>query len=342
MTSNLRRNGRQQACEPCRKQKVSCDHTTPHCGRCIRKGIASICIYHPAPMTRGPATSKYSSGIYSRKPNGPEQPQGPNIATSRPEASRVAHQQPRPTHNSNLVSRSPASHTTSAGRSSEGDAPAPRPTKYYGPTSFSSIFTENDLLDANDNRGRVTSPRALNEGLLGPNSPSSLTVRMNQVIAALWHMPSQSICESFLSQFESQYHVLMNAVMIEHAVAGLWSLFGDHLSAPRSSEKLSAIAETMFNNEEKALPPSPDNGTEWLNTFTGENLRFETMALVFCFFGFAYHTLLDGDYRFTLSESCGRDRKEAGSKMKECADICLKMVRNKFSSHVLENLWQIF
>lgn len=327
MSSNLRRNGKQQACEPCRKQKVSCDHTTPHCGRCVRKGIAPMCIYHPAPMTRGP-TSKYSSGIYSRK----EQPQSPNIAP--PEPSRVS-QQPPMAQSSSFMNRSPVSYTTSAGRRLEGEASAARPTKYYGPMSFSSIFTENDLLDADDDRRRVTSPWALSEGLLGPNSPSSPTVRMNQVIAALWHMPSKSICDSFLSQFDPQYHVLMNSVMIERAVAGLWSVFGDQLSAPRSSEKLSAIAEAMFNNEERALPLSPDDGTEWLNTFTGDNLRFETMALVFCFFGFAYHTLLDGDYRFSLPESCGRDRKEAGSKMKECADICLKMVRNNLF-HILQ------
>lgn len=40
------------ACEPCRKAKVSCDHTLPNCARCRRRGITSKCVYLAAPMTR--------------------------------------------------------------------------------------------------------------------------------------------------------------------------------------------------------------------------------------------------------------------------------------------------
>ncbi|RMZ89959.1 hypothetical protein DV736_g2799, partial [Chaetothyriales sp. CBS 134916] len=46
----LRRNGKPPSCEPCRKSKYSCDHMTPVCDRCQRRGIASKCLYHPAPM----------------------------------------------------------------------------------------------------------------------------------------------------------------------------------------------------------------------------------------------------------------------------------------------------
>ena len=48
-----RRNGKKQACEPCRKGKLGCDHGAPFCGRCVRRKTTSKCIYHPAPMTRG-------------------------------------------------------------------------------------------------------------------------------------------------------------------------------------------------------------------------------------------------------------------------------------------------
>ena len=47
-----RRNGKKQACEPCRKGKLACDHGAPHCGRCLRRKTTTRCIYHPAPMTR--------------------------------------------------------------------------------------------------------------------------------------------------------------------------------------------------------------------------------------------------------------------------------------------------
>jgi len=45
-----RRNGQLSSCEPCRTSKLRCDHTSPVCGRCQRRGLR--CTYHPAPLTR--------------------------------------------------------------------------------------------------------------------------------------------------------------------------------------------------------------------------------------------------------------------------------------------------
>lgn len=40
-----RRNGKQQACEPCRRRKVACDHQLPVCSRCRRGGVSTTCVY---------------------------------------------------------------------------------------------------------------------------------------------------------------------------------------------------------------------------------------------------------------------------------------------------------
>lgn len=50
-----RRNGKLQACEPCRKGKLRCDHMMPHCGRCLKRGKTEKCVYHPAPLTKSAA-----------------------------------------------------------------------------------------------------------------------------------------------------------------------------------------------------------------------------------------------------------------------------------------------
>src|ERR1700734_740005 len=55
-----RRNGKKQACEPCRKGKLACDHGAPFCGRCVRRKTTARCIYHPAPMTQNRATAMTS------------------------------------------------------------------------------------------------------------------------------------------------------------------------------------------------------------------------------------------------------------------------------------------
>jgi len=127
----------------------------------------------------------------------------------------------------------------------------------------------------------------------------------------------------------------MKVTLVGHAISTLWETFGEQLSIPRTPEKLTPIAETLFRNEEKDLPPAPDDGMEWLNTFTGPNLRFEMMGMVFCFFGMAYHSLLDGDARFSIPENHGRDRKQTTWRMKECADVCLKMCEISETSKII-------
>lgn len=44
-TPGRRRNGRLQACEPCRKRKVSCDHAFPACRRCRVRNNPGGCVY---------------------------------------------------------------------------------------------------------------------------------------------------------------------------------------------------------------------------------------------------------------------------------------------------------
>ncbi|KAF3482529.1 uncharacterized protein GIQ15_05288 [Arthroderma uncinatum] len=50
--SMFRKNGKPTSCEPCRISKVRCDHITPICRRCEKRGIAAKCYYHEAPLTR--------------------------------------------------------------------------------------------------------------------------------------------------------------------------------------------------------------------------------------------------------------------------------------------------
>jgi hypothetical protein len=48
--ARYRRNGKLQACEPCRKSKLRCDHGEP-CSRCLRRR-GRECYYHPNPLSR--------------------------------------------------------------------------------------------------------------------------------------------------------------------------------------------------------------------------------------------------------------------------------------------------
>ncbi len=131
-----RRNGRTQACEPCRRRKVSCGHEVPVCLRCRRRNTASDCVYvvDGQAMQFGPAS-------------GP-QPSTTATATARletladaadSEASMTEH---RTTNSMPLISPSP-SHVDDRRAESAPSPPVPsRNPGYLGPTSFSAVFLE--------------------------------------------------------------------------------------------------------------------------------------------------------------------------------------------------------
>lgn len=203
------------------------------------------------------------------------------------------------------------------------------PARYYGPTSFSAVFNEGARLSDDLNIGEAGRKHPatwpFGQPLLGRERPSAPSVRMSQVVKALWNIPSRAVCEKLLGTFASLHQYLMNPVMIRHCIETLWSNFGDELDGPRTPEKLARIANVMFKNEEKPLPPAPEDGITWLYGFMGQNLRFEMIGMLFCFFGMSYQTLQDWDELFQSTDNEGRDRKETSWRMKECADICLKM-----------------
>lgn len=78
------------SCEPCRHDKVRCDHKLPVCTRCQRRRRANECFYHPAPLTRRKsptpeATPKVSGlvEIFSTSPRiEPHQHQSSEITSS--------------------------------------------------------------------------------------------------------------------------------------------------------------------------------------------------------------------------------------------------------------------
>lgn len=46
---------KQPACEPCRTQKLACDHARPVCRRCLERGEPDSCTYRPRPFKRSAA-----------------------------------------------------------------------------------------------------------------------------------------------------------------------------------------------------------------------------------------------------------------------------------------------
>ncbi|CZS88139.1 uncharacterized protein RCO7_01105 [Rhynchosporium graminicola] len=220
----------------------------------------------------------------------------------------------------------------------------PRSQKFYGPTSFSAIFTDNDakvnkdLLDIGEDKRKHPGAWILGAPLLGFHRPNGPTEREKQTLNALWNLPSKETCEALLTLPQPLSCPSLNFNMMQHCVTTLWSAFESELAAPRSEKPaldwsengeeppaLLAISDAMFANEEAPLLPDPDDGVAWLNNFTGPNIRFEMMGMLFCFFGLAYLATQDWDPILKHPDNHGRNRKQAAWRMKECANVCLTM-----------------
>lgn len=163
-----RRNGKEQACEPCRKAKIACDHALPICTRCKRRKITDKCVYMSAPMTRitDPALNidRRQSEPIQTQPNGSHQINqqatfpltpttgsstvvSPNGVTSNGYTASVA------PSNSALFTLERAASASSiitqprTARDKEASLTlaslGSKTNGFFGPTSFSAVFAEN-------------------------------------------------------------------------------------------------------------------------------------------------------------------------------------------------------
>jgi hypothetical protein len=110
-SSSRRRNGMPASCEPCRRDKVKCDHKLPICTRCQRRRTANGCFYHPAPLTR--------RRILSPSPSAERHPEISGLVEvlNTPSSIEQQHQSP--------------------------EIPSSLPLGYLGPTSFAAEFVAN-------------------------------------------------------------------------------------------------------------------------------------------------------------------------------------------------------
>ncbi|KAF4637582.1 hypothetical protein G7Y89_g494 [Cudoniella acicularis] len=324
-----RRNGKKQACEPCRKGKLACDHGAPFCGRpptaalsasshsAIPQASSQTWLPSNVPLVSVPLVSP-TTGLGTGL-------QALEVSVNDSEKSR--------TECRGRKERQPGEQPTRKNLDRWKTAEYPKSAKYYGPTSFSSVFSEHktpdtDLLNIGEDSRRHPGSWLFGQPLLGRGRPNAPDIRRKEVVKALENIPSQEICGDLIARTtasEAIHNISMHPVLIKHCIATLWSTFGPQLAAPRTVEGLTVIAEVLFKNEETPLPESPEDGFEWLNTFMGPNLRLEMLGILFCFFGQAFLTLQDWDPLFKVPENHDRDRKETTWRMKECADICRKM-----------------
>ncbi|KAM0135601.1 hypothetical protein ACHAO1_004955 [Botrytis cinerea] len=242
-----RRKRKDQACEPCRKAKTRCDHTTPICLRCQRKGAAANCIYVPSHPPRHGHSSQHSI-------SNPSHPV-------------------RDIRNDSLVSPQPSESIDSR---IDHTATSRKVFGFYGPTSFSAPFLDNEnglVSDVDDegectfSPGSITTPPALS---IVTNGQQTAEISLGMRI--LSQLPDQVTCESLMEHYTlKSIEYAFHKPTILHCMKSLWSTFGSSLRHPRKPERLREIAYLLSKNTSTEFPDAED-GDAWLSSMSAFKL----------------------------------------------------------------------
>lgn len=295
--SLIRRNGKPQSCEPCRKSKIKCDHALPTCGRCIQRKIQHRCEYHPAPMTQQERPIRALSSIGSE----PSEWIGPNLHAHLP---------------------------TSDAAKVDGKQPA----GYLGPTSISAMFRENELDGTTEDFAHRTAESIFQEyDIAKPSSsePCDLEAQghVDQGVRVLKRFPDRLLCDRLLERYFDVCDVLIPEPVIQHVHKSIWSTYEEHLSpsGKTNGKGLSAMSKELCRTAMTPLGPS-SNTRGWLESYSGKNLRWEILGNLFALFGLAFMTILDWDPLFTSSnDKKAYNKRQFSGEMRECAEACLAL-----------------
>ncbi|EHK18471.1 uncharacterized protein TRIVIDRAFT_125398, partial [Trichoderma virens Gv29-8] len=218
-----RKNGRPQACEPCRRRKVACDHRIPVCSRCRRGGISEKCVYLAQPGQ-----------------------QNHHINLSRSAA---------------VPSQGPQSNVG-----------------YLGATSFSAFYEEAQ------NSLSVAEKCESESDTMPPFKTIEVFPRLDELaICALRQIPDKASSQ-LLTRLYTSFYGGWNTLSGRWLNDSLWTAFATTLDREvRDEELLRRMSFKLCRNSAVPLGESHSDPQKWFDEFSGSNLRWESLGLLFVF-----------------------------------------------------------
>ncbi|KAI1427658.1 hypothetical protein F5Y12DRAFT_791964 [Xylaria sp. FL1777] len=286
----LRRpNGRPQACEPCRKRKVACDHTHPVCNRCRKRRQADDCVYLVSGIPRTPSTVRRPplSPTYSASPVIP--PTGTDVLE------------------------------TSELRSPDGQGSRQEASGYLGFTSFCAVYEETRMSLSMLQGTHVTpsESESVSQEVSAPDE-FKLSARTREAcLYVLQHVPEPSRGKFYLrgSPCEAWYYYFLDRLM-----SLFYESFGYYFGPRRSEKALEELAVILCRNT--TLPFSDEDDitpAEWIAQFSGPSTRWEALGLIFGFWDFSVNSI-------TIVKNPEQDEYGRPSQAtKKCVDLCLEL-----------------
>ncbi|EGR51322.1 N-terminal binuclear Zn cluster-containing protein [Trichoderma reesei QM6a] len=316
-----RRNGRPQACEPCRRRKVACDHRLPICSRCIRKSTPQSCRYLIQGQLVTPALRRSAGKGQSAEVLGERRTAAAREPTVLVGQSQQLLQQ-------GLSQQSSAAAQASVGSSTlDNISPQDENVGYLGATSFPEFFRETQKrLD------HVVGAEPVRDGGKQPSETSSGPARMapdatafEVALSVLRTIPTKEAAH-FLLRRNVNPNDGWCRLALDRLHASLWSALGHFLDGQRTNGNMSQLALLLFQNSSKPLREDFVDPGEWFEAFSGENFRWEGIGLLFAFWTFGAASLSDNgtvEQRKWLGHYNRRNLMQVyQNAVVKCVDLC--------------------
>ncbi|KAF4456672.1 hypothetical protein F53441_1228 [Fusarium austroafricanum] len=168
-------------------------------------------------------------------------------------------------------------------------SPAARaPQGFFGPTSFPAAYLETEAnLAAQD-------PSVINQE--APHSPQISTPPSGAEIQNMVNMDqgASQLAVRILQALPDKSHVRPNSAHInlddewlgsigETLITSTWNAFGSYLSDKRNASRLREMGSKICINTRKTLKEDQDDPVAWVESFSGANLRWETVGVIFLY-----------------------------------------------------------
>ena len=237
-----RRNGRLQACDPCRARKVACDHGQPVCGRCRKGKQDAKCAYTVAAApSEAPSPTRKMPQQRHESPGGFESIQDPALPRSSDlgdDASFLGFTNPTTVYRETRQSLS----------------------LLHGPVMGRTGGVGGGRVAAKDHRVKTLSA-ALRESCL-------------MVLVRLPGLPGAPI--RVVGDVAGQ-----PGGWEDYLVASVVDFLRSHFGARAPTEAdMEHLAECVNSNTMRPLRDIHSSSKEWLDQFCGPNLRWETLGLM--------------------------------------------------------------
>lgn len=305
-----RRNGKLSSCEPCRKRKLACDHEAP-CSRCVRRKHANDCFYHPSPMSKKAAQGQGINGTS----NSTIVPAGV-VASPPPSLPDQANAGP-------LSSGAGASPTSSRLRDRATETPK---GAFFGESSSSAVIEE-----LNSRLGLETPPASNVSDSLFPGDDPDTPFPTAKEMGQSWHVVNRLKDVDVLCGSVDRWLKIADGRVIFRPIYAVWlkelkMVVEDAFATQPEHDALLSLSRMIWRNSRKPIRQSGNmTAHEWALQSTGQNLRWETVGLIFATIGLVTLCLSAWDETFPERHRLGGDKDAIAHTMLELSGECITM-----------------